>query len=70
MPLLAGLRGRLTEPDYIVPVDLRERFGDQGALPAFQRLISHFGRLLQCWPALVEAARDLRARDIRPADRP
>jgi hypothetical protein len=37
-------------------------------MPVFQRLVARFGRLLQDWPALVEAARDLKARGVRPAD--
>jgi hypothetical protein len=66
--LLAGLRGRLLEADYAVPDDLRQAFGPDYALPVFQRLVARFGRLLQCWPAMVAAARDLRSRDVRPAE--
>jgi hypothetical protein len=66
--LLTDLRGRLAEPDYVIPQDLAQAFGPGAALPLLQRLTGRLGRLLQCWPALFEAARDLRARGVRLAE--
>src|SRR5262249_35331607 len=66
--LLRALGNRLPEGDYGMPADLRSAFGPEAALPVFQRLVNRFGRLLRCWPAIVEAARTLRARGIGPAD--
>jgi hypothetical protein len=66
--VLTVLRGRLTQDDYVVPDDLAQAFGRDAAMPVFQRLVTRFGRLLQDWPVLVEAARDLKARGVRPAE--
>ncbi len=66
--LLGVLRGVLAEPADVAPEDLSRAFGNDAALPAFRRLVFRFGRLLRCWPVMVEAARDLRARGVRPAE--
>lgn len=63
----SALHERLSDPDLGTPSDLQQAFGREHALPVFQRLVTRFGRLLQCWPDMVEAARDLRAAGIRPA---
>ena len=64
------LRARLAEPDLIMPDDLRRAFGTTEALPALRWLVGRFGRLLRCWPVMVEAARDLRASGVRPGEPP
>jgi hypothetical protein len=62
------LQGSLAGSADAAPDDLCRAFGADAALPLFQRLVSRFGRLLRCWPAMVDAAGDLRARGVRPAD--
>jgi hypothetical protein len=59
---------RLTSSDVAVPEDLRRTFGRDPALATLQRLVGCFGRMLLVWPAMVEAAQDLRASGIRPAN--
>ena len=65
--LLRILEQRQAAPDISVPEDLRRVFGPVEALPALQRLVGRFGKLLRSWPVMVEAARDLRASGTRPA---
>src|SRR5205823_224229 len=67
--LLAEVRRALPNPAYTIPYDLSAICGDEDARPRFQRLVGRFGELLQAWPAIVSAARELRARGVRPADR-
>jgi hypothetical protein len=57
---LETLRSSFTADDYLVPPDLKTRFAEE-ALPVMQRLIARFGDLLQCWPAMLDAARSLAA---------
>jgi hypothetical protein len=66
--LLDALRTRLAEPDFMGPEDLRRAFGPTEALSALQQLVGRFGRLLRCWPVMVEAALDLRALGVRPGE--
>jgi hypothetical protein len=68
--LLDRLQNALPDRQYLVPSDLREVGGDDGARELFQRLVLRFGRLLSCWPDLLEAACELRARGIPLAQRP
>jgi hypothetical protein len=65
--LLAALRGTVAGGPPAVPADLSEAFGPGRACELFRRLVGQFGRLLQAWPALVEAARALREQGVRPA---
>jgi hypothetical protein len=53
------------EDEYIVPRDLREGRGADAARRLSQELIGRFGELLEAWPAIVDAARRLRAQDRR-----
>jgi hypothetical protein len=62
--LLALWRQTLPQREYVVPSDLVEFFGND-AFACLQRLVRRFGRLLQVWPDMVTAARDLRARGRR-----
>jgi hypothetical protein len=57
----------LTQKGPVVAADLREAFGADEARPLLQRLVRRFGQLLQCWPDLVEAAKELRAGGVRLA---
>ena len=50
------------------PWELAEVFGPDQARGRFQDLVRRFGRLLQEWPSLVEAAKRLRARGHRLGD--
>jgi hypothetical protein len=47
--------------DYLVPRDLRNILGVEAARRLSRELIGRFGELLEAWPALVAAARVLRA---------
>ena len=55
--VLQVLRRRVAEPDYIVPEDLAREFGPERAVDALRELIGRFGRLLQIWPAVWQAAK-------------
>jgi hypothetical protein len=50
-------RRALAEPDFDIPFDMRDKWSPPNARHLIQRLIHEYGRLLQAWPALVEAAR-------------
>jgi hypothetical protein len=62
--LLALWRKTLPEREYAVPSDLVGTFGSD-AFACLQRLVRRFGRLLQVWPDIVAATKDLRARGRR-----
>jgi hypothetical protein len=64
---VTAARTALQGPDLGVPWDLRAAFGVGRARELAPRLVGRFGRLLQAWPAMVEAARTLRARGVRLA---
>lgn len=51
--------------DYTAPRDLSSADGADGARRLAQELVSRFGELLEAWPAIVAAARTLRAQDVR-----
>ncbi len=63
--LIDQSRQALTGGDHIVPLDLSGGRDAAAAGALAQRLVARFGRLLEAWPALVAAARTLRARGIR-----
>jgi hypothetical protein len=65
--LVRGLHEPLAGDSSWVPVDLSKAFGPDAA-GRWQRLVGGFGQFLQCWPDLVEAAGDLRARNMRPGE--
>jgi hypothetical protein len=67
--LLAVLGEELTQDRAAIPWDLRDGDDDRSAAERFRRLVLRLGQLLQVWPDMVEAARDLRARGVRPAAR-
>jgi hypothetical protein len=65
--VLSGWREYFTAPGFGLPADLIPLFGVEQALAAFQRLVRQFGELLQAWPEVVEAARRLKEKGVRPA---
>jgi FkbH-like protein len=64
---LAGLSGAAAREDYPVALDLADGASLDEARARTQYVVRRFGELLLYWPALVEEARALRARGIRPA---
>jgi len=54
--------------DYVVPRDLRHEHGVEAVRRLSQELIARLGELLEGWPAIVAAARRLRANGCRLAD--
>jgi len=67
--MLAALGEELPRNQYIIPLDLAAEPNDCHAAELFQRLALRLGQLLQVWPDMVEAARDLRSRGVRPASK-
>jgi hypothetical protein len=59
---LSALRAELTHSDYILPLDLVAASGRGGASILMQRLVLEYGRLLEAWPSLRDAALELRMR--------
>ncbi len=51
--------------DYWIPLDLRSADGPPGAEMRTRDIVRRFGELLVHWPAIVEAARGLRADGVR-----
>jgi hypothetical protein len=66
---LAAWREALPGADVCAPPDLAGQPPAGAAPERLRRLALRFGQLLQHWPDLVEAARELRARGLRPAGR-
>jgi hypothetical protein len=63
---LEQLACTVVSEDFAHPVDLAAGRGPEEVQRLTARLVGRFGRLLQAWPALVDAARELRARGNRP----
>jgi hypothetical protein len=61
----AALRAVIADPGLALPVDLAAQRSDDEARRTVQRLVRRHGELLQAWPALLGAARDLRAEGLR-----
>jgi len=59
---LARLRTTMTRADVAVPLELHRAGAEAGAL--MQRLTLRFGQLMAAWPALLEAASELRRADL------
>jgi hypothetical protein len=53
-------RQALAEPDFDIPFDMRDKWPGAEGRGMMQRLVSEYGRLLRAWPALFNAASDLR----------
>jgi hypothetical protein len=60
----------LSGKDYLVPRDLRLGRDAEAACQLFRELVRKFGDLLEAWPAMVAAAKRLRANGIRLAAAP
>ncbi|MHA3773739.1 hypothetical protein ACXR0O_19575 [Verrucomicrobiota bacterium sgz303538] len=59
---LDHIREALTHEDFDIPFDLKERRTPAEARALIQSLIGRYGNLLREWPAMVEAAAELRRR--------
>jgi hypothetical protein len=62
---LGAFREAMTDDLIVVAQDLQADFGVEAARILMQRLVRRFGELLQYWPSLCEAARELGARGIK-----
>ena len=62
---IATLQESVARRSYIVPLDLELAFGADSAMARMQRLVLRLGELLKAWPALREAARQVRGSAIR-----
>lgn len=62
------LRRAAAGKDYVVPRDLGDALDVDAARLLTRELVEKFGELLEAWPVLVEAARQLRARGCRVSD--
>jgi hypothetical protein len=67
--VLRGIQLASAKEESFGASDLREACGNEAPGALLQRLVRRFGQLLRYWPEMMEAARDLRARGIRPAVR-
>jgi hypothetical protein len=66
---LADLRERILlasrQADYATPHDIARVLGETNALSFVRRLVGIYGELLEAWPAVIQAARELRGDGIR-----
>jgi hypothetical protein len=49
-----------SEPDFCIPVDLRQGRTDSEAVGVTRQIVKSFGELLECWPEMRSAALSLR----------
>ncbi|HEY9774891.1 MAG TPA: glycosyltransferase family A protein [Planktothrix sp.] len=56
---ISQLQSRVVDRNYVVPVDLAAKFGDETARKLAPKLIYRFGQLLSCWEILRRAAANL-----------
>jgi hypothetical protein len=66
--LLQALGEELPNERYAVPADVEDGPDGRSASERFRHLVLRLGHLVQAWPDIVEAARDRRARGVRPAE--
>jgi hypothetical protein len=57
---LGALRGAVVDPHAMMPMDIPGPIGTR--VDMMTRILRRFGRLLELWPDVLEAARDLNAR--------
>ena len=62
-----ALRAALESSESVVPVELRQAYGSDFGLVILQRMTAKYGTLLEYWPHIVAAARDLSQRGIEIA---
>jgi hypothetical protein len=67
---LANARESLTQPDFDVPLDLKPGRTAEESRALMQQLFARYGALLEEWPGMVEATRELRVRGIGLTTRP
>lgn len=67
--LAGAVRRALVDPTVHLPAELVGDHGVEGARALLLEHTANVGRLLAAWPAMVGAARELRARDERPSVR-
>lgn len=67
---LEHTRAALTFDDFDIPFDLKKTEDAHEVGKLMRRLVFEFGRLLEAWPDLFEAAKNLRARGCNLAKRP
>jgi len=60
-------RDILRNPDPVISGAILKRWGAQGWLEAYQRMIFRYGELLVAWPDVISVAGDLKRKGIRPA---
>ncbi len=58
---IAHTRLALEHEDFDIPFDLKPQRSDAANREFMQRLLAHYGALLEDWPEIVAAARELRA---------
>lgn len=61
----AALRSALADPTAYLPAELLAAHGEPAARALFLDHVTAVGHLFTAWPALFEAARELRARGVR-----
>lgn len=59
---LDHVREALTAPDFDIPFDLKGPRSDEENRALMQQLFARFGALLEAWPDMVAAARDIQSR--------
>jgi hypothetical protein len=62
-----ALRKAMITGDFGMPTELRNGRSAEEANVLTQQLFSQFGELLRVWPAMMDAARELRAKGVRLA---
>ena len=59
------VRGAIVSPKYFIPRDLRDLGSEEEVRRMVQSLVHDQGRLLEHWPDIVQAARELREKGVR-----
>src|ERR1051325_5646602 len=57
---IAHSRDALMHPDFDIPLELKSKRSDDANRVLMQQLLANFGALLEDWPDIVQAARELR----------
>jgi len=58
------LQEGILDRERIVPKDLLKHYSREQVMEAGRELVMRYGRLIEAWPAIVEAARSLRAESV------
>ena len=62
---LAILRRSLAKPEYVVPLDLLDLGSEEEIRHLVQRLVRQFGELLEVWPDIIKAVKELHDKEVR-----